>query len=75
MIFQVGYIWYGKNDTIYEGIQATINDVTSRYVQVSFSPGFRTEYNRSYGKPLGKRHFMQHFEPWHQITIFDYLDD
>jgi len=74
MVFQTGDIWYGRHGTIYEGIQATINDVTSRYVQVSFYPGLRMRNNVSYGKPLGKRHFIEHFEPWHQTTIFDYLE-
>ena len=71
MTFQIGDTWFGKNGTIYEGIQATVDDITSRYVQVSFSPGFDDGEGVSFGKPLSKRHFVQHFAPAYQLTIFD----
>jgi len=71
MTFQIGDTWFGKNGTTYEGIQATIDDITSRYVQVSFSPGFDNGEGISFGKPLGKRYFVQHFSPSYQLTIFD----
>jgi len=71
MTFQIGDTWFGKNGTTYEGMQATIDDITSRYVQVSFSPGFDDGEGVSFGKPLGKRHFAQHFAPAYQLTIFD----
>lgn len=65
--FQIGDVWYGENGMIYEGIQATIDDVTSRYVQVAFSPSLDNHETVSYGK----HHFIQHFEPVHPLTIFD----
>lgn len=74
MDLQTGDVWYGKKGTDYEGIQATIDDITARYVQVSFSPPVQTYYATSYGRPLGKHQFMRFFEPYHQITISDFLD-
>ncbi|MDW4068717.1 hypothetical protein QI274_12720 [Staphylococcus saprophyticus] len=38
MELQIGDTWYGKQGTIYENIQATIDDITARYVQVFFTP-------------------------------------
>jgi len=74
MELRIGDSWYGKQGTAYEGIQATIDDVTARYVQVSFTPALDLNGSPVYGKPLGKRHFVQHFAPQpphYQLTIFD----
>lgn len=74
MAFQIGDIWYGKNETAYEGIRATIDDITSRYVQVSFTPPLRINGPGLHSKPIGKRQFTRHFEPYQQMTIFDLLN-
>jgi len=72
MEFRIREVWYGKDGTKYEGIQATIEDITSRYVQVSFTPGLWDGEGISSGKPLTKRHFIQYFDPVYQWTIFDF---
>lgn len=77
MEWRIGDTWYGKQRTEYEGIQATIDDVTARYIQVSFTPALHPHGSPVYGKPLGKRHFTQNFDPqpsYLQLTIFDVLD-
>lgn len=71
MELQVGETWFGKEGTAYEGIQATIYDVTSRYVQVHFTPGLQLQQAVTYGKPLGKRQFKNYFTPQQQMTIFE----
>lgn len=74
MELQIGDIWYGKQNTAYEGVQATIDDITARYVQVSFRPPLYPEVSPVLGKPLGKRQFRQNFSPHppsYQVTIFD----
>lgn len=71
MEFYIGDVWYGKDGTKYEGIQATIDDITSRYVQVSFTPGLQDGEGISKGKPLTKRYFIHYFDPTYQFTIFD----
>lgn len=38
MKMQMGDRWYGRQGTAYEEIEATIDYITSRYVQVSFTP-------------------------------------
>lgn len=77
MDLQMGDTWYGKQGTAYEGIQGTIDHITTRYVQVSFTPALNPQGSPVHGRPLGKRHFRQHFTqqlPDHQLTIFDILD-
>lgn len=74
MDLQIGDIWYGKPKTAYDGIQATIEDITARYVQLSFHPPLYPDTSPVLGKPLGKRQFRQNFSPrppYHQLTIFD----
>jgi len=74
MDIQIGDTWYGRHETAYEGIQATIHDITTRYVQVSFHPPLYAEISPLLGKPLGKRQFRQNFSPrppHYQVTIFD----
>lgn len=76
MDLQIGDVWYGKNGSTYEGIEATIDDITTRYVQVSFTPALDPNGTHVYGKPLGKRHFMENFAPQppdHQLNIFEIL--
>lgn len=77
MELQMGNTWYGRQETAYEGIQGTIDHITARYVQVSFTPALNPQSSPVYGKPIGKRHFRQHFTqqpPDHQLPIFDILD-
>jgi len=74
MDIQIGDTWYGKHKTAYEGIQATIHDITARYVQLSFNPPLYADVSPLLGKPLGKCQFRQNFSPrppHYQITIFD----
>jgi len=71
MELQIGDRWYGKQETVYEGIEATIEDITPRYVQISFNPPLYADVSPLLGKPLGKRQFRLNFSPHYQITIFD----
>jgi len=74
MELQIGDRWYGEQETDYEGIQATIDDITARYVQLSFSPPLYSNTSPIHGKPLGKRQFRRNFtpqSPYYQVTIFD----
>lgn len=71
MELRVGDVWYGK----YEGIRATIDDVTARYIQAALTPPLYQKGVPLYGKPLGKRRFTHNFTVQKQITIFDVLDD
>lgn len=75
MDFRIGDIWYGKEGTDYEGFRAKIHDVTSRYVQLGFTPPLNQKGAPVHGKPLGKRQFSRNFTAQKQITIFDVLED
>lgn len=78
MELRVGDTWYGKQGTIYEDIQATIDDITARYVQVFFIPTLNHNGHPMRGMPLGKRHFHQNFDthpPYFQLTLFNYFNE
>ena len=78
MELQIGDTWYGKQGTIYENIQATIDDITARYVQVFFTPTLNYSGYPVCGMALGKRHFHKNFDakpPYYQLTLFDYFNE
>lgn len=74
MDVKIDDVWVGKRGTLYEGTRAKIEYITPRYLQVMFDPPLHIDGMTLNGEPMTKRTFFHHFEVFHQMTIFDFLD-
>lgn len=68
--FAIGDIWYGKEGTPYEGVTATIRDITKRYVQVSFNRTVYIDEMLIGGDALTHKQFRLNFDPGQQLSLW-----
>ena len=54
---ELGEIWFGRSGSVYEGIQARIESITTRNVQVSFNQVVQVKGMRLLGEVMSKGKF------------------
>lgn len=69
----VGDVWHGRLGTNYEGVEAKIDNITPRRVQVSFSQLVEVDNMILGGSVFGKKNFCQLFEQQknEQLNLFE----
>lgn len=67
----MGEVWFGKTGTRYEGVQATIEAVTKRNIQVSYDRIVSENEMQLGGEVMGKQAFLERFDNNRQMTLFD----
>lgn len=69
----VGATWYGRIGTDYEGIEATIDRITTHRVQVTFNKMVHIEGNPISGRVFEKGNFLRLFrrQKYEQMSLFD----
>jgi hypothetical protein len=68
--FIIGDIWYGKSQTPYANVSATIDAVTSRNVQVSFDHVVAIDGLQLGGTVFTHKQFRLHFDPGQQLSLW-----
>lgn len=68
--FIVGDIWYGKDQTPYEGVPAKIDAITTRNVQVSFDRNVSLDDILTSGTVMTHKQFRTNFGPGQQLSLF-----
>lgn len=70
---KVGTVWYGKIGTDFEGVEATIERITPRRVQVKFDKLVYLNKKQVLGSVFGKRNFLRLFkkQKYEQMSLFD----
>lgn len=59
---RIGDVWHGRLGTDFENVEATIDNITPRRVQVSFNRLVDFDGMRSGGTTFGKKNFCRLFE-------------
>ncbi len=67
---QIGEVWYGKENTAYQGISATIDAITSRNVQVTFDRVVSIDGMQLGGDVITHKRFKLHFDPGQQLSLW-----
>ena len=67
---ELGEIWFGRSGSVYEGIQARIESITTRNVQVSFNQVVQVKGMRLLGEVMSKGKFRQTFDRVQQLNLF-----
>lgn len=69
----VGDVWHGRLGTNYEGVEAKIDNITPRRVQVSFNRLVEVDDMILGGTTFGKKNFGQLFEKQkhEQMNLFE----
>jgi hypothetical protein len=72
-----GDIWFGKIGTAYEGVKATIEEITARNVQLRYDRIVQVNGLQLSGEVMGKGNFLRMFEPVQQmeINLFEWKKD
>jgi len=70
---RIGDVWHGRRGTNFEGVEATIDNITPRRVQVSFNRLVDFDEMRSGGTTFGKKNFRRLFEQrkHEQMNLFE----
>lgn len=68
--FTIGDIWYGKDQTSYEGVTARIDAITSRNVQVMFDQTVSVDGFVLGGTVMTHKQFRINFDPGQQLSLF-----
>lgn len=65
-----GEIWFGRPGTAYEQVEAKIENITARNVQVSFNQVVQVKGMRLLGEVMSKGKFRQMFDHVQQLNLF-----
>jgi hypothetical protein len=67
---EIGQVWYGKDETAYKGVAATIQAITARNVQLHFDQVINVDGVKLRGEVMSKRKFKRMFEQSEQGGLF-----
>jgi hypothetical protein len=67
---QINDIWYGKDGTVYDGVTARIDAITTRNVQVSFDHVVAVDGLQLVGSVMTHKQFRLHFDPGEQLSLW-----
>ena len=65
-----GEIWFGLPGTPYEGVEAKIETVTARNVQVSYDRIVQVNGSQLAGEVMSKKRFREMFDRAQQLNLF-----
>jgi sorbitol-specific phosphotransferase system component IIBC len=65
-----GEIWFGRPGTIYEQVEAKIESITARNVQVSYNRIVQVNGSRVVGEVMAKGKFKRMFDRVQQLYLF-----
>lgn len=68
--FHINDIWYGKDQTPYEGVSARIDAITTRNVQVMFDATVSVDGFLLGGTVMTHKQFRLNFDPGQQLSLF-----
>jgi hypothetical protein len=68
---QIGDRLFGRIGTPYEGVQARIDNMTSRYVQLFFDRVVQIDGMNLLGQVLSKAVVRRYFDDYNQLRLFD----
>ncbi|KFZ39317.1 hypothetical protein JS81_14975 [Thermoactinomyces sp. Gus2-1] len=66
----IGEIWFGRSGSVYEGIQARIESITPRNVQVSYDRIVQVNGSQLAGEVMSKKRFREMFDRAQQLNLF-----
>ncbi|GIM48492.1 hypothetical protein DNHGIG_40410 [Collibacillus ludicampi] len=69
---EIGNRLSGRQGTVYEGVQARIDAITKRYVQVYFDRVVTVNGMKLLGQVLSKSAVKKYFDNYEQLSLFDH---
>lgn len=65
-----GEIWFGRPGTAYEQVEAKIESITPRNVQVSYDRIVQVNGSQLAGEVMSKKRFREMFDQAQQLNLF-----
>ncbi len=64
-----GETWIGRHGTVYEGVEATIDEITARKVSVSYDRFVSVNGSQVKDQTMYKGEFQRMFDPVQQLEL------